>query len=597
MRTTARSRALCACGLLAVCFTGFSWRLVHVQVRQHASYAEVATAKHTARVPIPARRGAICDSEGEPLAQNEPIRTVIADGSLIQDRDALAGILAGPLQMPAGELRTMLARTVWSEVQRKEVPAQYIVLKKRVPEIVASDLAATLAARRLRGIRFDQETTRIYPNARLACHVLGFASAGHTGVGGVEQTFNRTLSGEDGFRMIARDGTGRELPQYRGFERLPRNGHNLRLTIDMGLQNIVETELDAACRLFKPKSATVILMEPHSGAVLALANRPNFDLNDLKRGKLEERRNRAIADLYEPGSTFKVVTAAAALDRRIVGPQTMIFCENGYFSAYRLRDHAAYRYLSVNDILVHSSNIGVAKLAIQLGEKNFYEYVRRFGFGDSTGVSLPAEERGVVHPPQVWDKLTETRMAMGHAVSVTPLQVAAAMSAIANGGKLMMPQIVKDVTDENGVVVSTFPPQEVRPVCRESAARAVRDAMVEVVTPKGTASSARVFGYKVAGKTGTAQKPDGHGNYLRDKYVVSFAGFMPAVDPAFVAVVVFDEARAKQGQNYGGLVAAPIFSRIAEKAARYLGLPPTETRMQGESGGIFAREGKGILAE
>jgi cell division protein FtsI/penicillin-binding protein 2 len=275
----------------------------------------------------------------------------------------------------------------------------------------------------------------------------------------------------------------------------------------------------------------------------------------------------------------------------------MIFCENGYYQTYRLRDHAPYRYLSVNDILKHSSNIGVAKLAIQMGEKNFYEYVRRFGFGDSTGISLPAEERGVVHPPQVWDKLTETRMAMGHAVTVTPLQVAAAMSVIANGGKLMMPQIVKDVTDEHGVVVSTFPPQEVRPVCRESAARAVRDAMIDVCTPKGTAEKARVFGYKVAGKTGTAQKPDGKGGYLHEKYVVSFAGFMPADDPAFVAVVVFDEARTKSGQNFGGLVAAPIFSRIAEKAARYLGLPATETRMQGETGAVFAREGKGINAQ
>ncbi len=597
MRTTARSRALFACGLLAVCFTGFSWRLVHVQVRQHAEYAAIAVAKHTARVPIPARRGSITDTKGQPLAQNEPIRTVIADGSLIHDRAAIVNILAGPLEMAPDELHASLSRTIWSESKQKDVPLQYIVLKKRVPEIAANEIAQKLAARKLRGIRFEEETTRIYPNSRLACHVLGFASADHTGVGGIEQNFNQTLSGADGFRIIGRDGTGRELPQFRVFERPPRDGHNLRLTIDLGLQNIVETELDDACKRYKPKSATVILMDPRTGAVLALANRPNFDLNDLKRGKLEERRNRAIADLYEPGSTFKVVTAAAAFDRRIVGPETMIFCENGYYQPYRLRDHAAYRYLSVNDILVHSSNIGVAKLAIQMGEKNFYEYVRRFGFGDNTGISLPAEERGVVHPPHVWDKLTETRMAMGHAVTVTPLQVASAMSVIANGGKLMMPQIVQDVTDENGVVVSTFPPQEVRPVCRESAARAVRDAMVEVVTPKGTAKEARVFGYKVAGKTGTAQKPDGHGGYLRDKYVVSFAGFMPAENPAFVAVVVFDEAKTKQGQNFGGLVAAPVFSNIADRAARYLGLPPTETRMQGETGGTFAREGKGINAQ
>jgi cell division protein FtsI (penicillin-binding protein 3) len=594
MRTTARGRALFACGLLAVCFTGFSWRLVHVQVRQHADYAAVATAKHTARIPIPARRGTITDAQGEPLAQNEPIRTVIADASLITDPEAVVEILAGPLALAPDDLRALLSRTAWSEAQQRELPAQYIVLKKRVPEIVATDLAARLGARKLRGIRFDLETTRIYPNARLACHILGFAASDETGVGGVEQSFNSTLSGQDGFRMIARDGTGRELPQYRGFEREPRHGHNLRLTLDMGLQNIVENEIDAACKLYRPKGATVILMEPFTGAVLALANRPHFDLNDLNRGKPDERRNRAVVEGYEPGSTFKIVTAAAALDRRIVSPQTMIFCENGYFQAYSLRDHAAYRYLSVNDIIKHSSNIGVAKLAIQMGDKNFYEYVRRFGFGDTTGIALPAEERGTVHPPHTWDKLTETRMAMGHAVQVTPIQVASAMSVIANGGKLMMPQIVREVTDEHGAIVSTFPPQEVRPVCRESAARSVRDALIDVCTPKGTGDKARVFGHLVAGKTGTAEKPDGKGGYLRDKYIVSFAGFMPAKDPAFVAVVVIDDARTAHGRNYGGLVAAPIFSRIAEKAARYLGIAATETRMQGESGAVFAREGRGI---
>jgi len=588
----ARSRVLAACGLLAVCFTGFSWRLVHVQVREHEHYTQEAVKKHSDRITVPARRGSITDARGELLAQNEPINTVIADGSLIKDPAGLVEVLAGPLEIEPATLRTMLAR----KAENGTAPHCYIVLKKRVPETVTNELERQFAARRLRGIRFAPEASRIYPNFRLACHVIGFASDDSTGVGGVEQSFNTLLAGTAGSRIIARDGKGRELPQYRGYERPPCNGHNLRLTIDIGLQNIVETELEEACKRYRPKGATIILMEPRTGAVLALANRPNFNLNDLARGTEEQRRNRAITDLYEPGSTFKVVTAAAALDRGIVSPTATIFCENGYYQAYRLRDHAPYRYLTVNDILVHSSNIGVAKLAIMVGEKTFYDYVRRFGFGDTTGISLPAEERGQVHPPHTWDKLTETRMAMGHAVSVTPLQVATAMSAIANGGKLMLPQILKEVTDENGVVTAGYPPQEVRPVCRQSVARAVRDAMIEVCTPKGTAALARVFGYKVAGKTGTAQKPDGHGGYLRDQYIVSFAGFMPAMDPAFVAVVVFDEPRTKAGQYYGGLVAAPVFARIAEKAASYLGLPVTETRMQGDKGGVFAREGRDLSA-
>ena len=594
MRTSARSRALCACGLMAVCFTGFSFRLVQVQVGQHGHYAAIAADKHTDTVTISARRGSIFDAHGEPLAQNEPLRTIAADASLIKDREALIPVLAGPLRMAEAELREKLSRTVFLKAQGKRVPAQRILLQRRVPESVATGIAQAMKEKNLRGIVFEEDSARVYANDRLACHVVGYLSGDDRGVAGIEQSCNGLLRGQDGFRFIERDGTGRELVQYRGQERAPRNGNNVHLTLDMGLQNIVETELEKACKVFRPKGATVILMEPRSGRVLALANRPNFSLNDLDKGTLEQRRNRAIADLYEPGSTFKIVTTAAALNQQIVNPRTMIFCENGYYSAYKLRDHAPYRYLTVNDVLVHSSNIGMAKLAIQTGDQKFYEYVRRFGFGEPTGINLPAEERGEVHPPHAWDYLTETRMAMGHAISTTPLQVIAAMSVIANGGKLMMPQIVKEVTDQRGAVVATYPPQEVRTVVSKKVTDAIRDAMLEVVTPKGTAAGARVFGYKVAGKTGTAQKTqktEGRNHYSHDKYVVSFVGFMPADDPAFVMIVVFDEARTSEGKNYGGLVAAPVFSNIAERAARYLGLPATEDKPQGEKTGVtFAQK-------
>jgi cell division protein FtsI (penicillin-binding protein 3)/stage V sporulation protein D (sporulation-specific penicillin-binding protein) len=387
------------------------------------------------------------------------------------------------------------------------------------------------------------------------------------------------LHGSDGFRFIERDRTGREIVPYRGQERDARDGCDVQLTIDMGLQNIVEKELAAAVKQFRPKNATVILMRPQTGEILAMATRPNFDLNKQQGVPEEHRRNRSITDIFEPGSTFKIVTTAGALTEKVVRPESMIFCENGYYSWCRLKDHHPYADLSVNDILVKSSNIGVAKLAIQMGDQKFYEYVRKFGFGERTGVSLPGEVPGILHPPHRWSKISITRIPMGHEVAATPLQVATAMCAIANGGRLLMPQIVSRITDDQGKVITEFPPQEVRRVASPDAARAVSSALAQVVTKKGTAYGAAVPGFDVAGKTGTAQKADEHGRMTHDKYVVSFAGYMPAENPAFVGFVMFDEAQTKRGENYGGLVAAPVFARIAEQAARYLGLTPNKLEL------------------
>ncbi len=586
MRTTAQSRLLCMGVLLAASFTVFSFRLIYLQVARHDDYAALAAEKHTNKVTIHARRGAIYDARGEPLAQNEPVKKVVADGSLIKDRAALAALLAGPLDLPESVLIQKLSRE-YSKTESKRAPLQYIPLKKQVAESAAAEISTRMAAAKMRGIIFEQESTRVYPNAKMLCHVLGYLFGG-VGTDGIERTFDRFLSGQDGFRYIERDGSGREIVQFRGAEVGARDGSSVRLTIDMSLQNIVETELEIACRLYRPKSGTAILMEPHSGAILALANFPNFDPNKPSGAPEDHRRNRAITDQVEPGSTFKTVAASSALDLRLVTPETPIKCENGYWADYKLHDHAPYAELCVHDVLVRSSNIGAAKLAMRLGDEKFFEYVRRFGYGERTGIDLPGEVSGVVHLPQTWSKLSLSRMAMGHEVSATPLQIATAMSVIANGGRLMMPQIAKEIVGADGKIVSTFPAQEVRRVVSQRATDAVRDALLEVVSPKGTASAARVFGYKVAGKTGTAQKTDKDGRYSHDKYVSSFVGYMPADNPAFVGIVIFDEPHTKPGQSYGGLVAAPIFSRIGEKAARYLGLTPTEDRAQGEKGATIA---------
>ncbi len=282
--------------------------------------------------------------------------------------------------------------------------------------------------------------------------------------------------------------------------------------------------------------------------------------------------------MVEPGSTFKIVTTAGALAQKLVTPETGIYCENGRFKygGKTLHDHHPYGELSVKDILVKSSNIGVAKLGIQLGDQKLYEYVRRFGFGERTGVLMPGEIGGVVHPPHRWSKISITHVPMGHEVGATPLQITTAMCAIANGGRLMMPQIIHDVTDPEGNVVQAFPPVEVRRVIPEKTSAQLRSALAEVVSKRGTAQLAHVPGFKVAGKTGTAQKIGANGTYEHGKYVVSFLGFMPAENPEFVCLVMMDDATAKNELNYGGTLAAPIFARIAEKAARHLDLEPTE---------------------
>ncbi|HEX4083760.1 MAG TPA: penicillin-binding protein 2, partial [Chthoniobacteraceae bacterium] len=366
-------------------------------------------------------------------------------------------------------------------------------------------------------------------------------------------------------------------------ERAPRDGYNVQLTIDLNIQNIVETELDAACQQYHPKKAIAIMMRPQTGEILAMANRPDFDPNDIRTKPpsfIQEHegdmRNCAISDEMEPGSTFKIVTGAAALNEHTVRPDTIIYCENGAFNygGRYLHDDHPNGDLSVDDILIKSSNIGAAKLALGLGEQRFYGYIRAFGFGERTGIALPGEIPGLVYPPHRWSKLSITRIPMGQEVAVTPLQTLTAMCAIANGGKLMMPQVVHLITDDHGQTISTFPPVAIRQVIAPSTAREVVDALKGVVSARGTAALAQVPGFVCAGKTGTAEKIDPHGGYLHGKYIVSFCGFLPADNPAFACIVMLDDAQTKPDEDYGGQVAGPVFSRIGEKVARYMNLEP-----------------------
>lgn len=566
MRWTARTRTGIACAVVALIFTAFSVRLVHVQVAMHNEYAALAAQKHTMRQTIHARRGLIFDRNGELVASNLPVRTVVADGSHIKDAAAIAAIAAPILEMDEKELASKIS------TDRK-----YVVVKRGVAEDKAQDLAKSLQEAGLRGFYFEPDAVRFYPNGQMLGHVLGFLDHEGNGVQGVELTMDSYLRGTDGYRYIERDRTGKEIMLYRGQEEPARNGQNVHLTIDMGLQAIVEEELETAFHDLKPENAIALMLDPKTGEVLAMASRPCFDPNEPGDAKPEQMKNRAVIDMVEPGSTFKIVVASGALNEGTVNARSSIFCENGRFAygGFILKDHHGYGSMSVHDILVHSSNIGSAKMALMMGGDKFYEYVRRFGFGERTGIELPGEIPGLVHPPHRWDKLTITRMPMGQALAVTPLQITMGMSVIANGGHLMAPRIVRSVEDEDGNVTLDKTPKVIRDVIPPETAQYVSDALTEVVSERGTAQLAKVAGFTVAGKTGTAQKVSPSGGYAPGKYVVSFVGYMPAEDPRFVCLVMINDAAVAPALNYGGTVAAPIFSRIAEKAARYLNLVPS----------------------
>ena len=568
MKWNSRIRCALVCLGFTALFSGFSFRLVYLQMIKHDEYAGLAAEKHVYKQIICAERGAIFDANNEVLAHNVPVETVVADATHLNNLDAIVDLVSDELKLPAHEL-----------AEKLHGDRRYIVIKRDVPEVVADALRGKLRSQNLRGIYFEHDATRIYPNGSMLCHVIGFTDFEHHGIQGVEASMEEYLHGQDGYRYIEHNRAGEEIVLYRGQERAPRNGYQIHLTVDLHLQNIVENEIDAAMREYTPTKATIILMRPQTGEILAMANRPHFDLNLRSQAEPEQMKNRAITDMMEPGSTFKIVTAAAALNEHKVGPGSMIFCENGVwnFGGTALHDHRPFADLSVKDILVKSSNIGAAKLALSVGEQKFYEYIRRFGFGERTGIELPGEISGLIRPPQSWSKISITRLPMGHEIGVTPLQMTVAMAAIANGGKLITPRIVKSIATDEGKTISSLSPVVLRQVISPQTARQIGDALRGVVSDRGTAAAAVVPGFTIAGKTGTAQKVDPKGGYEKGKYVVSFSGYLPADHPEFVGLVVLDDAHTSKPElNYGGLVSGPIFSRIAEKAARYLDLQPHE---------------------
>lgn len=582
-RGTLYRSTLVAIAFLAA-FGGLGYRLYNLQVIRHEELITKVRRLHERKQYIAPVRGGILDANMNVLAQTITVWNVSADPDLTR-RDARewAKLLSPALEMSQSDLVEKLSRPGRNVLLKKRVSDETVsALQDQIKEIVSHQKKDA----RLAGLKIEREFQRYYPNGALASHVIGFTCNDaqtygkqqvpvQKGLDGIEKYFDGELAGTVGYRMIEKDRRGGELVSFRSDDVPPQNGCRIVLTIDQTIQHIVEEELERVCEEQHPSSAIAIVMRPDTGEILAMANHPTFDLNDPNKD-VAAMKNLAIADTHEPGSTFKIVVVGAGLDQKMITMNDTFFCENGKFlyAGYYLHDHKPYGNQTVWQIIVHSVNVGAAKIALKLGEKTFYDYICKFGFGEPTSIQLPGEVRGLVHSPKTYSKISQTRIAMGHEITATPLQTIMAMSAIANGGNLMKPTIVKRIINEDNETVREFKPEIRRRVLSKAATAQLTTALIGVVSREGTAEKAALPGWTVAGKTGTAQKLE-DGKYVEKKYFSSFVGFFPAEKPQLCILVGLDDI-----DDYGGKAAAPAFQKIAARSAAYLDLqaPPGQLK-------------------
>jgi cell division protein FtsI/penicillin-binding protein 2 len=593
-------------------FGGVVAQLFQLQVVRHEELAGKAR-KYFERTYVKAsRRADIRDVRGTLLATSKPVKTVCADPSVIgTNYVVVATALAPLLGMPRAELLEKLQPRWVTNKAGAVVEDKYVVLKRKVDvetweqitnamahlQFTENDAALPKKKRdyfwriKTGALMTEPDEERVYPNGQLAAHLLGFAGmAAHqtmngevmmiTGKDGLELTLNSVLNGVHGWVQSEVDSKRKEIVTWRDQMVAPREGLDAYLTIDAGVQHIVETAIAEGYQKFSPESVSAAVIRPRTGEILAMANLPTFDPNHIEGVDADSFRNRFVTDAYEPGSTFKVVVVSGALNEKMITLGKQYNCENGlwYYCGKQLKDVHPIRVTDVEGVIAHSSNIGAAKIGIEMGPERLYNYIQRFGFGTRTGISLPGESPGISHPVKKWNGLSISRIPMGQGISTTPLQMVMAMSAIANDGLLMKPMIVSRFVDRSGQTVVQNEPTPVRQVISPSTARDMVKALKAVVSTNGTAAAAAIPFYTVAGKTGTAQKAV-PGGYSRDKYFSSFIGFFPADDPEICISVVFDAPDRKKGY-YGAQTSIPVFKNIAERAARYLAIPMEKQEKQ-----------------
>ncbi|HOX54518.1 MAG: penicillin-binding transpeptidase domain-containing protein [Candidatus Omnitrophica bacterium] len=548
-KTPNRLRAVISFLLLALFF--FSIKLILIQIFRSDHLRKIAQKQHNLLLELEPERGIIYDRHMRPLSTNLPAQSLYAVPSKIKNKNDLAEKLARITGQSKDSFLDRLNRKkafIW--LARKLPGRQYEEIKK-----INSD-----------GLGFRRETKRYYPNAQLASQIIGFAGLDNIGLEGIELSFDKYLKGKLGWCLLLRDAKQRGIMLEEEF--VPsQDGNDIVLTIDETIQFIAERALDETFKKHNARGATIVVINPKTGEILALANRPTFDLNNFDNSIAESHRNRAICDFYEPGSVFKIVTASAALEENKVQETDKFFCENGSYKVanHILHDYRPHGTLTFKEVMMQSSNIGVTKVAQILGPELVYKYAKLFGFGSLTGIDLPGEVQGQNKPPEKWSKTSIGAVPIGQEVCVTAIQLVTAISAIANDGVLMRPFVIKRIQDKKGEIIKEFHPQEIRRVITEKTAARMKDILAAVVA-EGTGRGGQIPGYRAAGKTGTAQKVE-NGVYSHSKFTATFMGFVPVEDPKLAIVVSVDEPHPAY---LGGTVSAPVFKRVAEDSLKYL---------------------------
>jgi len=551
-------RALIVAVALVAWMLAVGARLVQVQISQHDDLTARARSQQLAAVDTSPIRGQVLDRQGRELARSIDTESFYAEPVEVDNVELTAKSIAAATGLDQAELTKRLS-------DAKDSDKKFVWLVRRMDVAAANKLDAL----NLAGVHSRKEPKRYYPNDSLAAHVLGFVGQDEIGLSGVEQYYNDKIRGESGKLYEEKDRKGRAFESY---EIQPHPGQTVVLTIDQTIQYRSEQALKDVVERTHAKSAHVIVMDPNTGEILALANAPTFDLNQASKVSPEERKNGAVQDIYEPGSTFKIVAFSAAIEKGLVKPEDKIDCQMGQITVAGrvIHDHKPFGVLTVAEALAQSSDVAAIKLGLLVGNDSMYDYMKRLGFGAHTGIDLSGESPGMLRPVNRWQPSSMGSLAMGQEVGVTPLQMAIAYSVLANGGMLVKPHLVREVRTPDGTVVFQAKTESRRALKPETAA-AMR-GMFEGVTLHGTARKAQLNGYTAAGKTGTAQKIDPKTRtYSATKFIGSFVGFAPVNNPAVVIIVVIDEP---QGSYHGGDIAAPVFREIAEQILPELNVTP-----------------------
>ncbi len=555
----ARIRIIMIGSIFGLMFLGVVGRSFYLQILQHEILVKKADKQHQHKVDLTPARGSILDRNGTTLAESIHMDSCYAEPRRIKDVDGTAAVLAPILNVPKAEL-----------VARLSTNKSFTWLERWL----APEVATRVKNMKLPGIGFAPESKRFYPNMEIAAHVVGFTGRDPNGLEGIELKYDSTILGNTGYMITERDALGRNISVMNTVIKDSSPGKSVILTLDKTIQFITEKELAKAVAESNAKAGMALVMESETGRVLAMANYPTFNPNAYSRYSLAQLRNHVVTDSFEPGSTFKVFTIAAAIDAGVIKPTDVYNCENGVYrvAGRTIHDDHPHSRLTVSEVIKYSSNIASAKIGFKMGEGTLSSYLRNFGFGGRTGIDLPGESSGSVKKHLYGIDLAT--ISFGQGVSLSTIQLASALSAIANGGNLMRPYLVEQILDDNGKLVQRFEPQVVRRVISADTAQKVTRMMETVTVDGGTGTKAALDGYRVAGKTGTAQKVDPVTHaYSPTKRIGSFVGFVPSDKPKLTIVVIIDEP---QGVKYGGIVAAPAFRSIAQNSLAYLKIQPNQ---------------------